>query len=437
MECGADVLSLKIAGTAGRIRLLLLTITIMGVSAAVSACHSPTKPTPSVTLVSVGGNAPAVGSTTQMTATASFSDGTTQNVTSQAAWNSTNAGIASVNLAGVVTGVSAGPVNITAIYQSISGTIALTVTPGATPPPQCTYSLSVGSTINGNATGGTFSVFVSTGGGCPWSATSTATWLHVSGSSTGSGNVTIIEDANTTGSARFGTVSVASQTITFNQPPQASSTAVTLTYTGHTFSTVFGNYKTSDKVTGTVVLSAPLAKNLSSSSCVKVGTNGSLDIDSNVSASLVSWSFSDGHQTINSSTSGDFFEVACFFTNASGTITGWRWLVAPQNGTTKADIQTFDSEDFAQDATGSNGGQSNTTGQWAVSSSTTAPQGAIFPMILEGLGLVLVLAVIRRSHSASRISRWNLTVPSSIGDSAMSPLAIWATTAAVHGNVRK
>lgn len=428
-------------GAAARMGLSLFTIAVLGLFAALSGCHgSPNGPTTTtttipqqktITSIAVNGTAPSVGSTAQLTATASFSDGTSQDITTLAAWNTSNGAVATVNSAGVVTGVSAGQVNITATYQSSNGsstgTISLTLAP-----PNCGYTLSVGSTINGYPTGGTFSVFVSTGGGCPWSATSTATWLHVSGSSTGSGTVTIVEDANTTGSARLGTVSIATQTITFNQPSQASSNAVTLTYTGNDF-TPFGNYKTSDKVTGTVVLSAPLAKNLATSSCAQVSTHGSFTVFSNISSSVVSWSFSDGHQTINSSTSGDFFEDACFFTDASGTIMGWKWLVVPQNGTTKADIQTFDSEDFAQDATGSNGGQSNTTGHWTVSSSAAAPQGGIFPMIVEGVGLVLVLAVIRWSHSVSRISRFrHLTVPSVIGDSARSPLvAIGTTTAAV------
>lgn len=425
-------------GATARMGLSLFTITVVGLFAALSGCHgSPTRPettttttvpaTKTVTSVTVSGTAPAVGSTAQMTATATFSDGTSQDITTLAAWNTSNGAVATVNSAGVVTGVNAGQVNITATYQSSTGTISLTLAP-----PNCTYKLSVGSTINGSPNGGTFIVGVSTGSGCPWNATSAATWLHASGSATGSGTANIVEDANTTGSARVGTVTIGDQTVTFNQTPQASSNAVTLTYTGNDF-TPFGNYKASDKVTGTVVLSAPLAKNLATSSCVPVSTNGSFVIRSNLASSVVSWSFSDGHQTINSSTSGDFFEEACFFTDASGTIMGWKWLVVPQNGTTKADIQTFDSEDLAQDATGSNGGQSNTTGHWTVSSSATAPQGGIFPMILEGMGLVLVLAVIRWSHSVSRISRFrHLTVPSLIGDSARSPLlAIGTTTAPV------
>ena len=50
-----------------------------------------------------------------------MSNGTTQAVTSQAAWASSNTGVATVNSAGVVTGVTAGESDITATYQNVAG----------------------------------------------------------------------------------------------------------------------------------------------------------------------------------------------------------------------------------------------------------------------------------------------------------------------------
>lgn len=226
---------------------------------------------------------------------------------------------------------------------------------GSNPPPppsQCTYTLSVGSMINGYPSGGSFPVTVSAPNGCSWTASSADPWLHVSGSSTGTGNVTIIEDANNTASARVGTVTIAGQTVTFNQTTSvAPVTTITLTYTGRDFTSVTGTYKTTDKVTGTVVLKTPLPPNVTT--C-------------NLSSSLLSWTFSDGHQTISSSNSGAFSE-SCFGTNASGSITSWNWNVTKG----AASIQAADFEDFVMDAAGSTG-QSNKPGQWTVSSSPSS-----------------------------------------------------------------
>jgi len=101
--------------------------------AAAVACSSnksndtPTTPTPTVSSIAVAGTAPNVGLTAQFTATATMSNGTTQNVTSQATWQSSNAAIATVNAAGIVTGVAPGDVDITATFQSVAGRQRITV----------------------------------------------------------------------------------------------------------------------------------------------------------------------------------------------------------------------------------------------------------------------------------------------------------------------
>src|SRR6266545_3489638 len=84
-------------------------------------------PTPTVTGVSVSGNAPNVGASAQFTATASLSNGTSQNVTSQASWESSASSIATVSGSGVVIGVSAGDADITASYQNLTGRLRITV----------------------------------------------------------------------------------------------------------------------------------------------------------------------------------------------------------------------------------------------------------------------------------------------------------------------
>jgi uncharacterized protein YjdB len=69
-----------------------------------------------------------VGETEQFTATGSFSDGSTQNLTQTATWNSTGS-IASVSVAGAAFAQAVGTATISATSGSVTGTAGLTVTP--------------------------------------------------------------------------------------------------------------------------------------------------------------------------------------------------------------------------------------------------------------------------------------------------------------------
>ena len=86
------------------------------------------------TLQSIGIQAVAplpIGQTVSLVATGIFADGSKQDVTSQAAWSSSSAAIASVgntgSSKGQVTGVSVGTVTMTAALQGISGTVQISV----------------------------------------------------------------------------------------------------------------------------------------------------------------------------------------------------------------------------------------------------------------------------------------------------------------------
>ena len=112
------------------------------------ACHEPTRP--SVVPRSVTVTAVPTGSQYQLSAVAGFSDGSTQDVTSQAIWSSSDRTVATVTSAGLVTPIANGSALITASYQNVSGSMALTVAapsippPGLSPPapPPQTYTLS-------------------------------------------------------------------------------------------------------------------------------------------------------------------------------------------------------------------------------------------------------------------------------------------------------
>ncbi|MGB7191339.1 MAG: Ig-like domain-containing protein [Acidobacteriaceae bacterium] len=90
---------------------------------------------PEATLVSIAVTPAApsllVGSTQQLTATGSYSDGSSQDITSSAQWTSATASVASVNSSGLATALSPGTSTVTASLGSISGSATLTVTAAA------------------------------------------------------------------------------------------------------------------------------------------------------------------------------------------------------------------------------------------------------------------------------------------------------------------
>jgi hypothetical protein len=95
---------------------------------------NPTPLPPSVTGVAVTGpsNSAKSGDSGQFTATATLSNGTNQNVTSQATWQSSDTNVATVSSSGMVTAANAGEADIKATYQAVTGSMRLTVT---APPP--------------------------------------------------------------------------------------------------------------------------------------------------------------------------------------------------------------------------------------------------------------------------------------------------------------
>jgi uncharacterized protein YjdB len=97
------------------------------------------------------------GRTQQFTATGTYRDGTTRDLTDSVTWTSSGSSIATVDSAGLVTGRAAGgTVTLTATQDSVSGSAQLTVTPAVvtsltvTP---ATASINVGATQQFTATG--------------------------------------------------------------------------------------------------------------------------------------------------------------------------------------------------------------------------------------------------------------------------------------------
>ena len=116
-------------------RTLCVLIAVAALSWACSG-KSTTSPTatppaqnPTVSAVTVSGNAPQVGQTTQLSATATLSNGTSQDVTAQATWQSSNASIVSVASGGLATGAAAGEADIRAMYSGATGSLHLKLQP--------------------------------------------------------------------------------------------------------------------------------------------------------------------------------------------------------------------------------------------------------------------------------------------------------------------
>jgi hypothetical protein len=88
-------------------------------------------PAPSLTSVTVAGNVAftAVGQTSQLVATAVFSDATTRDVTSVAKWTSGNLSVATILPSGVLTVVGLGGTFISVLYQTKYGNVRVNATP--------------------------------------------------------------------------------------------------------------------------------------------------------------------------------------------------------------------------------------------------------------------------------------------------------------------
>jgi Carboxypeptidase regulatory-like domain/Bacterial Ig-like domain (group 2) len=89
---------------------------------------NPTGPTSTATVTAVAVSSVNVTATTvQLNATAKLSDGTTQDVTSIASWQSSNPSIATISTTGMLTVVDSGAVDARATYQNVTGSLRLNV----------------------------------------------------------------------------------------------------------------------------------------------------------------------------------------------------------------------------------------------------------------------------------------------------------------------
>jgi len=105
--------------------------TISGTSGSVSGSTTVTIVAPALVSITLSPANPSVrrSKTQQLTATGTYTDNSTQDLTASADWISSAAGVATINAGGLVKGVYPGIATMTAISGSISGSTSLTVPP--------------------------------------------------------------------------------------------------------------------------------------------------------------------------------------------------------------------------------------------------------------------------------------------------------------------
>lgn len=105
------------------------TTTISASLGSVTGTTQLTVTSATVTQITVSAASPSLtlGLSQQYTASGSFSDGTTQDITNVVQWHSSNSNIASITVSGFATGRTLGTVTISATFGGVTGNAALTV----------------------------------------------------------------------------------------------------------------------------------------------------------------------------------------------------------------------------------------------------------------------------------------------------------------------
>jgi hypothetical protein len=200
------------------------TATITAASGSLSSSTTVTVTPATLTALAITPANPSIarGTSRQFTATGTYSDNSTQNLTGSVAWSSSNTGVATISNAsgtkGLAASVATGSTVITAAIGAVSATTSLTVTPATL------TSLAV-TPANPSIARGTTRQFTATGtysDGSTQNLTDTVTW---SSSSTGAATI-----SNAVGSKGLATsVAAGSTVITAASGGVSATTSLTVT----------------------------------------------------------------------------------------------------------------------------------------------------------------------------------------------------------------
>ena len=270
------------------------------------------------------------GATQQFTATGTYSDNSTQNLTSSVTWGSTNTAAATITSAGLATGVATGSTTISAASGSISGSTNLTVTAPVL------VSIAV-TPANPFITKGATQQFTATGtysdnstqnltSSVTWSSTNTATATITSaglatGVATGSTTIratsgSISGSTNLTVTATLVSIAVTPANASIAQGATQQFTA-TGTYSDNSTQNLTGSVTWSSTNTAAATITgAGLATGVAQGSTTIRATSGSisgsttLTISSSSSSGLVGWwKFDEGSGTTAADSSGSGYTM--------------------------------------------------------------------------------------------------------------------------------
>jgi PKD repeat protein len=118
------------------------TTTITATSGAISGATTLTVAKPALVSIAISptNSSVIVGTTRQFTATGTYTDGSSQNITTSVTWSSDALAVASINSAGLATAVAPGTADISASSGTVTNSTTLTVT--GVPGPSCSLQLS-------------------------------------------------------------------------------------------------------------------------------------------------------------------------------------------------------------------------------------------------------------------------------------------------------
>ena len=166
----------------------------------------------------------------------------------------------------------------------------------------CTFTLNTTSASHGaGAESGSFGVTATAG--CAWSASTAQAWLHTTSAGSGNGTVSYTVDANTSTTARSGSITVSGQTFTVNQA------GITCTYTLSASSASYGSAATSGSYTVTTLAGCSWSATtvqtwLHTTSSGSGNGTVSYTVDANTSTAARSGTITVGGQTFTVNQSG-------------------------------------------------------------------------------------------------------------------------------------
>jgi hypothetical protein len=301
----------------------------------------------------------------------------------------------------------------------------------------CTFALSSSSASPGSGGGsGSFSMIAPTG--CAWAASTAFAWIHTTSSGNGNGTVNYTVDANSSTSARSGTITAGGQTFTVNQAGVSCTFALSASSASAGSGGGSGSFSMIAPSGCAWAASTAFAWIHTTSSGNGNGTV-SYTVDANSSTSARSGTITAGGQTFTVNQAG----VVCTYTlgstsfsHGAGTESGSFGITAPTACTWNA------STAFAWIHTSSGGTGNGTVSYTVDANSTTSARsgtinvgGQVFTVNQAGISCTYALGTTSFNHGAGAESgSFGVTAPGACSWAASTAFGWIHTTSSGSGN---